>query len=122
MCLGCKEEIKPEIKSNSKLNVLFIIADDLNCALGSYGNEVVKTPNIDQLAENGVLFENAHNQCPLCGPSRASFMTVISDVGIKFVDATNADMDEAVQNNCPNNPPIINPIPDTCFSIVNWVQ
>ena len=75
MCLGCKEEIKPEIKSNSKLNVLFIIADDLNCALGSYGNRVVKTPNIDQLAENGVLFENAHIQCPLCGPSRASFMS-----------------------------------------------
>ena len=58
-----------------KLNVLFIIADDLNCDLGSYGHPTVKTPNIDQLARNGVLFGNAHNQFPLCGPSRASFMT-----------------------------------------------
>ena len=62
-------------KKHEKLNVLLIIADDLNCDLGSYGNLVVKTPNIDRLAESGILFENAHNQYPLCGPSRASFMT-----------------------------------------------
>ena len=61
--------------SNNKLNVLFIIADDLNCDIGVYGNKVVKTPNIDQLVENGTLFLNAHCQYPLCGPSRASFMT-----------------------------------------------
>ena len=61
--------------SNNKLNVLFIIADDLNCDIGVYGNKVVKTPNIDQLVKNGTLFLNAHCQYPLCGPSRASFMT-----------------------------------------------
>ena len=60
---------------NQKLNVLFIIADDLNCDIGVYGNKVVKTPNIDRLIENGTLFLNAHCQYPLCGPSRASFMT-----------------------------------------------
>ena len=56
------------------MNVLLIIADDLNCDIGSYGNSVVKTPNIDRLAKR-VLFENAHVQYPLCGPSRASFLT-----------------------------------------------
>ena len=75
---GSKKE-KPADNSIShtaeKMNVLLIIADDLNCDLGAYGNLVVKTPNIDRLAERGVLFENAHNQYPLCGPSRASFMT-----------------------------------------------
>ena len=60
---------------SKKLNVLFIIADDLNCDLGAYGNDQVKTPNIDQLAREGVLFENAHVQYPLCGPSRISLMT-----------------------------------------------
>ena len=61
--------------SSEKLNVLLIVADDLNCDIGAYGNSVVKTPNIDRLAEKGILFENAHNQYPLCGPSRASFLT-----------------------------------------------
>lgn len=61
--------------TSKKLNVLLIIADDLNCDLGAYGNLDVKTPNIDRLAERGVLFENAHCQYPWCGPSRASFMT-----------------------------------------------
>jgi len=58
-----------------KLNVLFIIADDLNCDIGVYGSPDVFTPNIDKLASQGVLFENAHVQYPLCGPSRVSLMT-----------------------------------------------
>ena len=72
---ACNESNTVIQTENEKLNVLFIIADDLNCDLGSYGNAMVQTPNIDKLAERGMLFENAHNQYPLCGPSRASFMT-----------------------------------------------
>ena len=62
-------------KQQKKLNVLFIIADDLNCDLGVYGNKIVKTPNIDKLSQKSVVFKNTHCQYPLCGPSRASFMT-----------------------------------------------
>ena len=63
------------VNNPKKLNVLFIIADDLNCDIGVYGNSDVFTPNIDKLASQGVLFENAHVQYPLCGPSRVSLMT-----------------------------------------------
>ena len=60
---------------SEKFNVLFIISDDLNCAIGAYGDPLADTPNIDRLAKEGVLFTNAHVQYPLCGPSRVSFMT-----------------------------------------------
>jgi len=70
---GCDKKVENE--KNEKLNVLFLIADDLNCDLGSYNHPQVISPSIDKLASKGILFENAHNQYPLCGPSRASFMT-----------------------------------------------
>ena len=73
MTLSC-QPTKKSFK-NEKLNVLFIIADDLNCDIGGYGNKTVKTPNIDRLIKNGIVFENTHCQYPLCGPSRASIMT-----------------------------------------------
>ncbi|RKD86024.1 sulfatase [Mangrovibacterium diazotrophicum] len=57
-------------------NVLFIISDDLTAtAVSSYGNEVCQTPNIDKLASEGVRFTKAYCQYPVCGPSRASFMS-----------------------------------------------
>ena len=58
-----------------RYNVLFIVADDLNCDLGCYGHQQVKTPHIDSLARSGVLFRHAYCQFPLCSPSRTSFLT-----------------------------------------------
>ena len=71
--LAC--DVAANAAENAKPNVLFLICDDLNCDLGSYGHPLVKSPNIDRLAKRGVRFTHAYCQYPLCGPSRASFMT-----------------------------------------------
>jgi choline-sulfatase len=63
------------LSAAGKPNVLFLICDDLNCDIGSYGHPQVKTPNIDRLAAQGVRFDRAYCQYALCGPSRASFLT-----------------------------------------------
>jgi arylsulfatase A-like enzyme len=59
-------------------NVLFIAVDDLNDWIGCMGGHPqTKTPNLDRLASQGVLFTNAHCAAPLCNPSRAAVMTGI---------------------------------------------
>ena len=63
------------VPAAGKLNVLFIGVDDLRCQLGCFGDSYAKTPNIDKLAEEGLLFNRAYCQQAVCSPSRASFMT-----------------------------------------------
>ncbi|MFV1996054.1 MAG: sulfatase, partial [Verrucomicrobiales bacterium] len=57
------------------MNVLFIAVDDLRPSLGCYGDPVAITPNLDRLAERGLLFERAYCQQAVCNPSRTSLMT-----------------------------------------------
>jgi choline-sulfatase len=60
----------------SRPNILVIMTDEHNPAYSSpYGHPFVQTPNIQRLAERGVVFDNAYCNSPLCVPSRASFMT-----------------------------------------------
>lgn len=61
---------------DTKPNILFILSDQHNASiLGCAGNDVIQTPNLDRLAEDGVRFEQAYCQNPLCVPSRSSLLT-----------------------------------------------
>jgi uncharacterized sulfatase len=71
----CSEETKHNEKAESKPNILFIFMDDLGWnSVSCLGNPYMKTPHIDNLAENGVLFTAAY-ATPQCTPTRASLLT-----------------------------------------------
>lgn len=63
------------LRSRRRKNILFIAVDDLRPELGCYGHPMVKTPNIDRLADQGLLFERTYCQQAVCAPSRASLLT-----------------------------------------------
>lgn len=64
------------INQNKKLNVVFILADDLGWSdLDCYGSRFYETPRIDQLAKEGVRFTNAYAACHVCSPTRASILS-----------------------------------------------
>lgn len=58
-----------------KPNILLIVSDDLNTRIGPYMEINNHTPHLDRLATEGVQFTRAYSQYPICGPSRASFMS-----------------------------------------------
>lgn len=59
-----------------KPNILFIMADQLAAQfLPAYGHKVTKTPNIDRLAREGVVFDHCYSTTPLCAPARATVMS-----------------------------------------------
>ena len=62
--------------AESKPNIVFILADDMGYGdLGCYGHPVAKTPNIDQLARDGVRFTQAYSNGPECSPTRTALLT-----------------------------------------------
>jgi len=64
------------IQANEKVNIVFILADDLGWAdLGCYGSTYYETPHIDGLAKQGVRFTHAYSSHPVCGPARHGIMT-----------------------------------------------
>lgn len=65
----------PQNLEAAKPNVLLICVDDLKPTLGCYGDSAALTPNIDALAQRGVLFEKAYCNQAVCAPSRNSLMT-----------------------------------------------
>lgn len=77
MCLsiaGC-QFYNNNSKSIDPPNIVWITAEDIGPGLGCYGDESAITPNLDQLAEEGIVYEKAYANAPICAPARSSLIT-----------------------------------------------
>ena len=72
---GCSTAKTKPVKSfNKKPNIIVVMSDEHNAnIMGCYGNQIIRTPNLDRLAEQGITLESAYCNSPLCVPSRLSF-------------------------------------------------
>lgn len=71
--------------AEARPNVLFIAIDDLRPQLGCYGQDQIKSPNIDRLATQGIVFKRAYCQVAVCGASRASLLTGLRPTPNRFL-------------------------------------
>ncbi|MFH6604388.1 arylsulfatase [Maribacter algicola] len=76
--LSCKDKTENQnvAEETQKPNIIYILADDLGYAeIGAYGQEKIETPNIDALAQEGMLFTQHYTSAPVCAPARYMFLT-----------------------------------------------
>lgn len=78
LCLSCNSQVKKEsqaIKEKTQPNILWIVTEDISPTLSFYGDQTAKTPNLDALAEESIVYDNAFAVVGVCGPSRSSIIT-----------------------------------------------
>ncbi len=71
---SCKEKAE-RIEVDPRPNILWIYLEDTAPLLGGYGTTLISTPNIDNLAQEGVLYKNVYMPAPVCSASRSSIIT-----------------------------------------------
>lgn len=76
IAIGCKNDQPYVADTDNPPNIIFIMTDDhAYQAISAYGSELIETPNIDKLAEQGIRFDQAHVTNSICSPSRAVILT-----------------------------------------------
>ena len=84
LAMGLSAGVSQTADKNTHPNVLFVVFDDLNdlsdVAVSAGGHPQHKTPNLDRFIKSAVRFNNAHCAVPVCGPSRAAFLSGLSPV------------------------------------------
>ena len=92
-------------------NIIYIMADDMGYAdLGSYGNSMIETPNLDRMAEEGIRFTQHYAGSTVCAPSRGSLMTGMH-TGQAYIKGNFAMQTEGNL-----------PIPDTTVTVAELLQ
>ncbi|WP_156170104.1 sulfatase-like hydrolase/transferase [Aurantiacibacter luteus] len=73
---GCRSIGEPS-GATGKPNILWLVSEDNNPFIGAYGDRLARTPNIDALAREGILYRNVYSNAPVCAPSRFCLLTGI---------------------------------------------
>lgn len=103
--------VTPNSKKEKKPNIIYILADDLGYGdVGIYGQTKFNTPNIDKLAQNGMLFTQHYSGSTVCAPSRSALMT-----GMHTGHT-------AIRGNKEIKPEGQHPIPDQTFTIAEQLK
>ena len=64
-----------DVETTRPPNIIWLVAEDISPALGCYGDQLAKTPNIDRIASQGIRFDKAYATAPICAPARSCLMT-----------------------------------------------
>lgn len=86
MFIGCSSEGSEE----DRPNIIWIVSEDNSPLIGAYGDEFATTPNIDRMADEGLLYELAFATAPVCAPARSSLITGVfpSSMGTQHMRST----------------------------------
>jgi arylsulfatase A-like enzyme len=92
----------PIVQENEKPNIIFLLTDDQRWdALGVMGNNIIKTPHLDHLARNGIMFRNAYVTTSICCVSRASILGGQYESRHNINDFSTSFSPEALENTYP---------------------
>ena len=88
LVVNCYAQTEPT-SQKSRPNIIFILTDDQRYdAMGYAGNDIIQTPEMDRLADEGAYFKNAFVTTPICAASRASIMTGLYERSHRFTFGT----------------------------------
>ena len=69
-------------ENKDRPNIIWVVLEDISLDLSIYGNELVKTPNLDRIAKQGTVYTNAYSTSAVCSPSRSAFFTGMHQTSI----------------------------------------
>ena len=73
--LGAQDGLSDSDSAPDRPNILWLSTEDIGPQLGCYGDPVAKTPNLDALADRGMVFDIAWSNYPVCAPARTTIIT-----------------------------------------------
>lgn len=94
-CIACTADKSSESTEDVQPNILWIVLEDTAPLLGCYGETLIKTPHIDQLATDGVRYENAIMPAPVCSPCRSTIITGVMSTTLGIHNHHSARTEEA---------------------------